>query len=52
MNYTDEQLENIIDSQLYIEVMEIQRIIKTMLSIDQINMLKKRIKSEVYLWYR
>lgn len=52
MNYTDEQLNNIIESQLCLEIIEIQQILKTELSKEKINILKKRITSEVYLWYR
>jgi len=52
MNYTDEQLNNIIESQLFVEIMELENLLKRKLSQENITLLKRRITSEVFLWYR
>lgn len=52
MNFTDEQLNHIIDAQLNLEIIEIQKLLNKKLNTIEKELLKKRITSEVYLWYR
>ncbi len=52
MNYTDEQLNILIDTQLSEEIKEFENTLNLKLNESQIGKLKKRITIEVYLWYK